>query len=277
MDERQGRLRARVLEVGEVAAELRRGEHSLVDDGAGRAARDDRIGTALELEPPANHVELALEGVLVGRDGVAGCDEELPDHRCGSTRGCADEGPVDRHVAPADEALALLLDEADEMLLELAAPSRVDRKEAHRDAVASGLRQRLVENGAEERVGQLEQDAGAVSRVRIGTRCAPVLQVLERLQRAFDRLVLRGRVEPRDERDTARIVLVVGGVEARLRRARRAHRAVPFAGMAHRRPRCPWVRAHVISPAYRCRVRARTSSMLQRLKQRREERRRPDP
>ena len=249
MDERQGRLGALVPEVGEVAAELRRGEHPLVDDGAGRAARDDRIGTALELEAPANHVELALEGVLVAGDRVAGRDEELADHRCGSTRGCTDEGLVDRHVAPADESLALLLDEADEMLFELAAPSGVAREEAHRNAVVAGLRQRLVENRAEERVGQLEQDAGAVSRVRIGTRCAPVLQVLERLQRALDRLVLRNRVEPRDERDPARIVLVVGGVEARLRRASRAHRAVPFAGMAHRRPRCPWVRAHVISPA----------------------------
>ena len=72
-------------------------------------------------------------------------------------------------------------------------------------------------------VGQLEQDSGAVARVGVGTGRAAMLEVLERLQRAFDRLVPGSGIQPRDERDAARIVLVVGRVETRLRRAPRAH------------------------------------------------------
>ena len=34
----------------------------------------------LQLGDPADHVELALEGVLVGRLGPAGADEQLAEH-----------------------------------------------------------------------------------------------------------------------------------------------------------------------------------------------------
>ena len=47
-----------------------------------------------------------------------------------------------------------------------------------------------------------------------------MLEVLERFERPLHGLVQRRRVEPRDERDAAGVVLVVGGVEARLTRAR---------------------------------------------------------
>ena len=84
---------ALVLQVGVVAAELRRGQHPLVDDRARGEARDDRVGAALELEPAADHVELALERVLVGDAASRGRDDELPDERRGRGRGAAGELP----------------------------------------------------------------------------------------------------------------------------------------------------------------------------------------
>ena len=81
MDESERGLGALVLQVGVVAAELRRGEHPLVDDRARREARDDRVGAALELEAAADHVELALERVLVAGGGAPGRDDELADRR----------------------------------------------------------------------------------------------------------------------------------------------------------------------------------------------------
>ena len=48
---------------------------------------------------------------------------------------------------------------------------------------------------------------GAVAGVRVGALCAAVLEVRHCAERAVDRLVGRLPVQPRDERDTARVVL----------------------------------------------------------------------
>ena len=53
------------------------------------------------LDAAADHVELALEGVLVG-DVVAGAHEQLGDPRRDRPRGAAAGGLVDRHLAPAE-------------------------------------------------------------------------------------------------------------------------------------------------------------------------------
>ena len=230
VDERKRGLGALVAEIGEVAAQLRRGEHSLVDDRAGGEARDDRLGAALELEATSDHVQLALESVLVARHRVPGGDDELSDEGCRRSGRDPDARRIDGHVAPAHETLTLLLDEGGEMLLERTAPFLVDGQEAHCHAVPARLGQRLVEDRSEERVGELEEDAGAVARAGVCAGRTPVLQVLERLQRALDRLVPWCGIQPRHECHSARIVLVVGRVEALLRPARHAHCRLPARG-----------------------------------------------
>ncbi len=115
---------------------------------------------------------------------------------------------VDRHVAPADHELALLDGRVGEELLELGPARLVVGQEADCDAVAAERRQLLVEHSAEERVGHLDQDPGAVAGQAVGAGGAAVLEVRERGERALDRLVRRLGVEVRDEGDAARVVLV---------------------------------------------------------------------
>ncbi len=59
------------------------------------------------------------------------------------------------------------------------------RQEDHADAVLAERRERdaqLAAGAAEERVGELQQDAGAVALQRIGAGGAPVREVLEDLE-----------------------------------------------------------------------------------------------
>jgi hypothetical protein len=96
----------------------------------------------------------------------------------------------------------------------------VPRKEAHGHAVSARLGEVEVDLGAQERIGELDQDSRAVARVRVGPFGAAVLEVLERPQGAGDDLVRGGGPQPRYECDTAGIVLVARVVQAgrRLRR-----------------------------------------------------------
>ncbi len=86
-------------------------------------------------------------------------------------------------------------------------PLRELRQEAHADAVPAERRQLEVHGVAQERVGELRQDPGAVAGVRVCPGGATVLHVGEHGERAGDRLVTLRAVEPRDEADAARVVL----------------------------------------------------------------------
>ena len=157
------------------------------------------------------------------RELVRGRHDELLDVGGEEVGRDADVVLVDRHVAPGDDALALVGHRALEQRLELLPAVLLVRQEAHAHAVGARRRQVLVEHRAHERVGHLEQDPGAVARVRVGTRRAAVLEVLQRHDRALDRLVRRLAVEPRDEGDAAGVVLVAWVVKAnRLGRPRHA-------------------------------------------------------
>src|SRR5581483_5769008 len=59
--ERERAREPTVAQVGVEAGELRRGEHALVDERAGREARDDEAGAGGELSDAAYDVELPLE------------------------------------------------------------------------------------------------------------------------------------------------------------------------------------------------------------------------
>ena len=71
------------------------------------------------------------------------------------------------------------------------APLVLGREEADADGVPAGRRQ-LDSGGdaAEERIRNLEQDAGAVTRVGIGACGTPVLKVAERLKAAGTSFVI---------------------------------------------------------------------------------------
>ena len=214
VDEREPARHARVPEIGEVPRELRRGQHPLVDHRPAREARQRQVAPGGALDHAADHVQLALERVLV-RDLVRGRDQHLADHRRRQPGGLAHVALVDRHVAPPDRALPLGLDRVLDQLLEHDAPLGVLRQVAHADAVAAGRRQLDAgDRGPQEAVGDLEEDAGAVARVRVRALGAAVLEVLERVERLLDDGMARLTPQLGHERDATAIVLVGGVVEA---------------------------------------------------------------
>ncbi len=212
--ERERALEPLVLQVGVEAPQLVGDQHPLVDDGARRERRRVEVRARRELDDAADHVELALERVLVALEAGAGLDEQLLDVRARAVGGLADVRLVDRHVAPAEDVLALDADVELEQLLELRAAASRPAAGSHADAVAAGRGQLEVHDAAEERVGQLGEDARAVAGADVGALGAAVLEVVERRERVHDDLVRRLVVQPGDHRDAAGVVLVAGVVQA---------------------------------------------------------------
>ena len=224
MDEHQRRLHPLVDQIGEVPGQLRRRQHSLVDERARREARQREVGPGGELGNAADDVQLPLERVLVGRQLGRRADDELAHARGVDVGALADVPVVDRDVAPGNHALPLGLDGGDQELLELGPARVVLREEAHPDAVLPGRRQVVADHAADEAVGHLQQDPGAVPGRRVCAGGAAMLEVGHGAQPARDRLVRGHAVQAGDERDTAGVVL-----EGRVVQADRLGRPRPHA------------------------------------------------
>ncbi len=69
---------------------------------------------------------------------------------------------------------------------------------------------------AVERVGNLDQDAGAVAHQLVGAHCAAVVEVFEDLQALLDDGVALLALDVGDEADAAGVVLVGAGIQAML-------------------------------------------------------------
>jgi hypothetical protein len=121
---------------------------------------------------------------------------------------------LDGDVPPAEHRLARAAHRRLDQLLELGPPRRVLREEAHPDPVPAPFRQLEPDGSPQELVGQLHEDAGSVAGFGIGACRPAVLHVLERREGANEGLVAAAPVEPRDERDAARVVLERRVVEA---------------------------------------------------------------
>ena len=107
-------------------------------------------------------------------------------------------------------------------------------QEDHADAVFAGRRQLDALFGhlrAVQRVGHLDQDAGAVAHQRIGPHGATVVEVLEDLQRVGDDGVALLALQVRHEAHAAGVVLLGRVVQALLLQlllfGTRAHRSIP--------------------------------------------------
>ena len=82
----------------------------------------------------------------------------------------------------------------------------------------------LAARAAQERVGELDQDARAVALQRVGAGGAPMRQVFEDPEALGDDRVAFLALDVRDEAEAARVVLVRGVVHALARRRPRAQR-----------------------------------------------------
>ena len=138
------------------------------------------------LDALADHVELALERVLVRR--VLAARRRRPGGSPGIDSRATGPGAllVDRHVAPAEDRLALLADRPSRRCARTRSAGSPSRgQEHHADAVLAGGGQRDAERlrlAAEERVRDLDEDAGAVAGLRIAAAGAAVRQVREDLR-----------------------------------------------------------------------------------------------
>ncbi len=220
--ERERRLDARVLEIEVVLAHLVGEQQSLVADGARRhrrhvellavlqAQRLDRMARAL-----ADDVELALERIGDG-DALAAADEHLAHHRLELDRRLREIRVVDRHVAPAEQRLALVLDRALDLVLAGDARGGIARQEYHADAVlARGrkLHALLRHFLAKEPVRDLDEQSGAVGELRVPAHRAAVAEVLQHRQPLLDDGVRLLALDVRDEAYAAGVVLVSGVVQ----------------------------------------------------------------
>ena len=172
-----------------------------------------------QLADAADHVQLALERVLVGTASEPEIvrsisHEQLPDDRAAGAGDLARVLGTDRHVAPAEQTLALRRDGPLEQRLQARAGRIVLRQEAHQHPVLARLRQLEVHDGAQQLVGHLHEDPRAVARARVGAVGAAVLEVLQGRDRFLDDLVRRAVVQARDHAHAARIVLEAGVVES---------------------------------------------------------------
>ena len=161
----------------------------------------------------ADDIELALKRIGDG-DPAAAADEYLADHRFDFLDRLAEPRVVARHVAPAEQDLALVLDRALDFVFARQPRSRFLRQEHHADAVLSNGRQFDALLGhflAEKRVGNLHQDACAVTSKRVGAHRAAVGKVLQDLQPLLDDGVAFLGLDVRNKTDATGIVFV-GGV-----------------------------------------------------------------
>ena len=224
----QHRERRRVIRVVQVAVErlqLRRDQHSFVDDHAVGERRDIASGPLalhFALRDLPGEVEPARERRRVG--GVGPGDEQVLDARERGERRVADDGGVYGRLAPAERrqppvSRGFLDDPPRRARVVLREKRDADREVAvvrHRRAQPRRLRR-------EDRGRDLRQHARAVSGLRVRRHRPAVRYVHHRLEGRVQHAPALGPVDVRDEADAARIVLVSRIVERSLGRCRVPH------------------------------------------------------
>ena len=207
-----------VDQVGEEVVELVGGQHALVDQGARRQRREVDVGSparrACAGRTPSR--SRAMPEIRRPRTG----DEHLGEGRHHAARGGAELVGVDGDVAPAEHGEALLGGDLLDPAAGLGGLVGVGGEEAGADGVRVLRRQLEVDHRAQERVGDLDEDAGAVAGVGLGAGGAAVVEVAQRGQRLRHDVVAGLAGERRHERHPARVVLVAGVVEPLGRRER---------------------------------------------------------
>ena len=226
MHQRHRRHGQRVLQVLVEAAHVMRQQQALVDHGAGGEAghvelvdgrqlvllgqRGQRV---LRLLPDGEDLALEMIGVA---DVRARGDDRLADQRHAIEHGLAQARRIGRHIAPAKQLLAFDLDEVFELLDHDLARLGLARQEAHGNGILAGLRQGDASGGgpfAEQRIGNLDQDAGAIAHQGIGAHRAAMVEVDQELEAQPDDLMAPGALDVGDKAHAAGVVLIAGVIK----------------------------------------------------------------
>ena len=179
--------------------------------------------------------------------------KNLLDIRLGGTRHAANGVAVNRGIAPAEHGKAFFADNAFENTFRDQPFMALHGHEHHAHAVLTRGRQREAQRGCfagEKPVRNLNQEAGAITRLRVAATRPAMSQIDEDLDAFFDDVVRFLALDIGDETDATGIVFV-GGVVEPLRRGQpvsglwyntRIHRNVFNAGrLAHRAGPCHFV------------------------------------
>ncbi len=216
----QGELGREPL-VGEVGVErlqLEGRHHALVDHRAARQRREVQV--ELTLRPLAEEEREAVEGDPAHRlsalVSTRARHEELLDDRHRGARQVAELLRPDRDRAPAQDGQVVLGRDLCDGGLDPLTVVGVRRQERDADGVPAGAREVEAGDGAQERIGYLRDDAGAVARSGVGADRAAVLEVAQRLESRVDDVVPRGSAQGRDHGETAGVLLGGGVVETLL-------------------------------------------------------------
>ena len=221
VDERDGRIGHRVIEVAEEAAHLRGDEHALVDDRT-RTHRADVEDLAVErrrvtcalLDSATANVELALE-IVARFDTRRAPHERLLDDGHALERRRAQVTAVDGNVAPEQQRDALGRATVLEDAHALGEPFGIRGQKEHGDAIfplvgkeASAFLRLL----AKEAVRYLDENARAVTGVGLEAHAAAVLEIDEHGQGIVNNLVRTHALEVGQGPDAAGIVFELASI-----------------------------------------------------------------
>ena len=214
VDQQQGALEALVGEVGEERRQLRSGQHPLVDERARGQRREVRGDLRLELvldalagdEHPAVEVD-AARPAGIGEEQVLEAGHRHPRRRPEAIR-------LDGDGAPGDDLEPFLGDDGFDRRLGLLGGDGVGGQERQPDGVGARRRQLGIDHGAEEPVGHLDEDPGAVAGVGFGPGGAAVGEVGQGLEAGADQLMAARTLDVGHEGDAARVVFESRVVEA---------------------------------------------------------------
>ena len=231
MHQRELGLEPPVGQVGEERLQLAGREHALVDEGATRERREVDLGLALGALAQAEGEAVEAEP---DHPADGGRHEQLAEERHAVAGRLAHELGGHGHVAPPEDGEPLLggqrLDPGDH----LGPLGLVGRQEGGAHGIRTVDRQVEVDDLAEERVGDLGEDAGAVTHQRVGAGGAAVVEVAQGGQGVLDDVVAGASPHRRHEGHAAGVVLVLAAVEARVGglggEARRGHVRVTVLG-----------------------------------------------
>ncbi len=206
-----------VDQVGEEVVELVGGQHPLVGEGPRRQRREVGVGLVLRALAQAEREPLERHA---GHAGAGTGDEELAERRHHAAGGGAEDVGGDGYVAPAEDREALLGGDLLDPAAGLGDLLVVPGQERRADGVRAVRRELEVDDVAQERVGDLHQDAGTVAGVRLGAGGAAVLEVAQGGQGLGHDVVAGHAGQGRDEGHATGVVLVARVVEPLWRRER---------------------------------------------------------
>ena len=145
---------------------------------------------------------------------LAATDKDLALKRLAQLSSVAQGRVASRHVPPAEDVLALFLDDAGEALLAYLALSGIGRQKQHAHSVLARRGQLKVADGTKELVGQLHQHAGTIARVGLATTGTSVLEMFQDLQGLAHHLVRLVALDVYDKANPAGVAFAGGVVKS---------------------------------------------------------------